>query len=69
MATVDNGVIVRTESNWLRVKPRCPYCGHMEQSGWNLVSIQPPSNPYDKHSNSHTCSKCRKGFRITAYYG
>lgn len=69
MASVDNGIIVRTQAPWLTVKPRCPHCGYLEQSDWNLVSVGIPQNPYSTQSNSHTCSKCRKGFRITAYYG
>ena len=69
MATVDNGIIVRTEAPWLRVKPRCPHCGHIEQNDWNLVSVGIPENPFATHSNSWTCSKCYKSFRIKAYYG
>ena len=68
MATVDNGVIVRTEGVWLRVKPRCPHCGHME-SDWNLESVGKPPNAYTTQYVSHVCSKCRKNYRITAYYG
>lgn len=68
MSTVDNGVIVRAEGVWLRVKPRCPHCGNAE-SDWNLVSIGKPQNPYANPYVSHTCSKCKKGYKITAYYG
>lgn len=70
MASVDNGIIVRTEPpTWLIVKPRCPHCGYMEESSWNYEHVGIPRSQYHNQSNSHTCSKCRKGFRITAYYG
>lgn len=69
MATVDNGIIVRTEDPWLVVKPRCPYCGHMEQNDWNLISVGKPQNPYGTHSVGVTCGKCYKIFRITSFYG
>lgn len=69
MASVDYGVIVRTEGVWLRVKPRCPHCMHLEQSDWNLVSISIPKGQYETHSTSYTCKNCMKSFRITAYPG
>ena len=69
MASVDYGVIVRTEGVWLRVKPRCPHCMHLEQSDWNLVSISIPKGQYETHSTSYTCKNCMKSFIITAYPG
>ena len=68
MATVDNGIIVQSDSNWLRVKPRCPYCGHVE-SDWGLESIGVPKMAHSTKFTSHMCSQCRKSFRITAYPG
>ena len=68
MATVDNGIIVRTEHPWIRVKPRCPHCGHVE-SDWSLVSMGIPQMAYSKTTHGHTCSKCRKSYVITAYPG
>lgn len=69
MATVDNGVIVRTEGVWLKVKPRCPHCYYLEQSDWNLVHVEAPKQQYETHTTSYTCKKCMKSFKITSYPG
>ena len=48
MATVDYGIIVRTEGDWVYVKPRCPYCGHFEQSDWNVIPFGIPRLAYSR---------------------
>ena len=67
MASVDNGIIVRSDEVWLTVRPRCPYCGHVEGS-WSEISLARPSRNCEKYTST-TCSKCRKGYKITAYPG
>lgn len=69
MATVDYGIIVRTEGDWVFVKPRCPYCGHFEQSDWNLIPFGIPTIKYSKKTNGYTCKKCWKSFTISVYPG
>jgi DNA-directed RNA polymerase subunit RPC12/RpoP len=69
MATVDYGIIVRTEDPWIYVKPRCPHCGYLEQSDWNLVIMSPPRMKYAKSTHGYTCRKCWKSFTISAYDG
>ena len=69
MASVDYGIIVRTEGDRAWVKPRCPYCGHFEKSDWNNIWFYVPTMRYSKKTNGHTCSNCRKGFTITMYPG
>jgi DNA-directed RNA polymerase subunit RPC12/RpoP len=69
MATVDYGVIVRSDDTWVYVKPRCPHCGYLEQSDWNVVSIGIPKIQYSKKTQGYTCHKCWKGFTISVYPG
>jgi hypothetical protein len=74
MAFVDNGIIVRSDSTWLYVLPRCPHCGHMRQvigqpGPGEYVNVGTPKNEWSTHSIGTTCPKCMKTFRITAYHG
>ena len=69
MATVDYGIIVRTEEDWVYVKPRCPYCGHFEQSDWNVIPFGIPRLAHSKKTNGYTCKNCRKSFTISVYPG
>ena len=68
MAMVDHGVIIFSDSIWLKVKPRCPQCGHIE-SDWGVVHMGIPQHQYDKRTQAHGCSKCGHRFVITAYHG
>lgn len=68
MPSVDYGIIVANDGTWLKVKPKCPYCGHVE-SDWSMEHIGVPKNQDETHSVGHTCSQCRKSYRITAYKG
>ena len=69
MATVDYGVIVRTDDTWVHVRPRCPYCGYMEESDWNNVIMGIPRMMYSRTTHGYTCHKCRKSFTISVYPG
>ena len=69
MASVDHGIIVRSEGDRVRVKPRCPYCNRFEQSDWNDITFFVPTLPHTKKTNGHTCSSCRKSFVISVYPG
>lgn len=69
MATVDYGVIVQTEGDWVRVKPRCPHCGHLEESDWNVKHIPIPKMMHSKSTVGCTCKKCWKSFTISVYPG
>ena len=69
MAMVDYGIIVRKEGTMLYVKPRCPYCGHLEQSDWNVVHMFEPQMQHAKSTVGYTCHKCWKSFTITTYPG
>ncbi len=68
MAMVDHGIIIYSDNTWLKVKPRCPYCGHIE-SDWNVVHMGIPQHQYDKRTNGFTCRSCMKSYVITAYHG
>ena len=69
MATVDYGIIVRSEGTRVWVKARCPYCNYLEQSDWNLIPFYVPTMQYSKSTNGYTCKKCRKSFTISVYPG
>ena len=69
MATVDYGIIVRSDGERVWIKPRCPHCGYLEQSDWNLQIFYVPTSPYSKKTGGYTCKNCRKGFTITVYPG
>lgn len=70
MAMVDNGIIIWSDSTWIRVLPRCPYCGYLEPNGsWNVQHLSIPKQQYETHSCGYTCKKCMKSFKITAYPG
>lgn len=68
MATVDHGVIVRSDSTWIIVRPKCPKCGHVGND-WNEIHIGKPQHQFDKRTNACGCTKCGNRFVITAYYG
>lgn len=69
MASVDYGIIVRSEGDRVWVKPRCPYCNHFEQSDWNHVIFYVPTMPHSKKTNGYTCKNCQKSFTISVYPG
>ena len=48
--------------------PKCPYCGHIE-SDWSMEHIGVPKTQDEYHQVGHTCSQCRKSYKITAYKG
>ena len=74
MAFVDNGIIVRSDSTWLYVKPRCPHCGYMRQtSGYvgpgEYEVVGKPASEFATHSIGTSCPKCGQRFRLTSFYG
>ena len=69
MAMVDHGIIIRTQDPWIYVKPRCPHCGYLEESDWNLVPMGIPKMQFSKTTSGYTCRKCWKSFTISAYPG
>ena len=70
MAMVDNGVIIWSDSTWIKVLPRCPYCGYAEPNGsWNEVYMGIPKIQHSTTTSSCSCKKCGKNFKITAYPG
>lgn len=69
MASVDYGIIVRSEGDRVWVKPRCPHCNYLEQSDWNHIIFYVPTMQHSRKTNGYTCKKCRKSFTISVYPG
>lgn len=66
MLSADNGIIVRQNGDRLEVKPKCPYCGHVEND-WGNVNMFAPNSSGSRATTGCTCSKCKKGYTITIY--
>jgi len=60
---------VRSEGDKVWVRPRCPYCHHVEQSDWNLIPFFVPTMQHSKKTNGYTCKNCRRSFTISVYPG
>ena len=56
MASVDYGIIVRSEGDRVWVKPRCPHCNYLEQSDWNHIIFYVPTMQHSRKTNGYTCT-------------
>lgn len=66
MHTADNAVITKDDDTFVSFRPRCPKCGHVNDSyfGEKTEAVNATGETW---SSGHKCPNCGESFRITFY--